>query len=50
MAIGEFYDPAEIQAIAGRSGEPPDSYIFRVQNDGDLDRIADELTERMCQW
>ncbi len=49
VAIGQEVDPVEIEAIAGRSGEPPDSYVLRVQNDNDLDRVADELTSRMCQ-
>ena len=50
VAIGPEIDPLEIQAIAGKAGEPSDSYVLRVQNDADLDRTAEELTDRMCQW
>ena len=50
VAIGQEIDPLEIQAIAGESGEPSDSYVLRVQNDQDLERIAEELTTRLCQW
>ena len=50
VAIGQEIDPLEIQAIAGKSGEPSDSYVLRVQNDNDLNRVAEELTSGMCQW
>ncbi len=50
VAIGQENDPVEIQAIAGKTGEPRDSYVLRVQSDNDLDRVADQLTSRMCQW
>ena len=50
VAIGDEVDMGEINAIAGRGTEPPDSYVFRVRNDGETDRVADSLASRLCQW
>ena len=50
VAIGNKVDMGEINGIAGRGNEPSDSYVFHVQNDGQIDSMADSLSERLCQW
>ncbi len=50
IAIGDEVDMGEINGIAGRGAEPPDSYVYRVRRDGDINSVADQLSERLCQW
>ena len=50
VALGDQVDMGEIMQVAGRNGEPPDNYVFRISNDGDVIPIADRLSERLCQW
>ena len=50
IAIGDAVDMAEINGVAGRANEPPDDYVIRVQNGGQITSAADRLTARLCQW
>ena len=50
VAIGNEVDMGEVNSIAGRGSEPPDSYVFRVRQDSEIRDVADDLAERLCQW
>ena len=49
VAIGDEVDMGEVTSMAGYSSEPTDSYVFRVRNENEMDQVADQLSERLCQ-
>ena len=49
VAIGDNVDMGEVNAMAGKSNEPPDSYVFRIRRDSEINRVADDLLDALCQ-
>lgn len=49
VAVGDSVDVGEVNAIAGTSVTSPDNYVFRVRDDSDIDDVADELAQELCQ-